>query len=48
MKDSRFMKWNNCINQQKDYKGCMFQMLQSQNYGLQLLEILFVSNSQQR
>jgi hypothetical protein len=22
---------------QKDYKGCMFQMLQSQNYGLQQL-----------
>jgi hypothetical protein len=37
MKHSRFMKWDNCINQQEDYKGCMLQMLQSQNYGLQQL-----------
>jgi hypothetical protein len=37
MKASRLMKWNNCINQQEDYKGCMLQMLQSQNYGLQQL-----------
>jgi len=29
------MKWNNCINQQENYKGCMLQMLQSQNYDLQ-------------
>jgi hypothetical protein len=35
MKASRFMKWNNCITE--DYKGCMLQMLQSQNYGLQQL-----------
>jgi len=31
------MKWNNCINSQEDYKGCLLQMLQSQNYGLQQL-----------
>ncbi len=32
--------WNGTIvltNKQEDYKGCMLQMLQSQNYGLQQL-----------
>jgi hypothetical protein len=37
MKDSRFMKWNNYINYQEYYNGCMLQMLQSQNYDLQQL-----------
>jgi hypothetical protein len=26
--------WNGTIVLQEDYKGCMLQMLQSQNYGL--------------
>ncbi len=29
--------WNGTIVLQEDYKGCMLQMLQSQNYGLQQL-----------
>jgi hypothetical protein len=27
MKDSKFMKWNNYINYQEDYKGYMLQTL---------------------
>jgi hypothetical protein len=23
MEHSRFMKWNNCINEQEQYKGCI-------------------------
>ncbi len=29
--------WNGTIVLKEDYKGCMLQMLQSQNYGLQQL-----------